>query len=148
MLYWVLNKKQVANEEDFLNHSSLADIHKGVGTEGSNANDHLKELHGRNTLGLPHLQSSYPLVTSSEEETDSDDSSERFIKKRKMFEDDNFSNASKKIFRPSSVSIQKNISSKSPTSIKKGTFLLKKGSTRTPSSIRHFVGMRPKNVKK
>ncbi|GFS97039.1 uncharacterized protein TNCV_4433321 [Trichonephila clavipes] len=169
---------QVANEEDFLNHSSLADIRKGGDTEDSKADDHLKELRPRNILCLPHSQSSYPLemqnmtpskgkyyepsrelgsstyVTDKiefsrppQKETDNNNFSERFIlNKRKILEGDNFTNASKKIFHPSSVSNQNNVSSKPSTSVKRGTSLLIKSADRTQSRIQHLIGMHPKNV--
>ncbi|GFY69886.1 uncharacterized protein TNIN_252561 [Trichonephila inaurata madagascariensis] len=172
---------QVANEDDFLNHSSLADIHNGGDTKDSNDVNRLKELRRRNTFCLPHLQSSYPLeiqnMTPSEkkyyepsrhlmnislvtdkmelnrqqeEETDSDNSRKPFIlSKRKIPDNDNVTNASKKIFRPSSLSTKvKSLSSKSATSLKQGTSLLKKGTIRTPSSTRHFNNKPHNNSKK
>ncbi|CAL1301012.1 unnamed protein product [Larinioides sclopetarius] len=52
---------QVADEDDFLNESSLAEIHNGGILEGESGENRLLELQRRNTLCPPHLQSSYPL---------------------------------------------------------------------------------------
>ncbi|KAG8185760.1 hypothetical protein JTE90_000743 [Oedothorax gibbosus] len=151
------------DEEDFLNHSSLALIQNGPLPETPNPKERLTELQRRNTLCPPHLQSSYPLeiqnMTPSErkysmvpprranEPVPSTSAGVGGIKRKTSEMNSSRQSPSKRrlmgVVRPSNHTMAK------PTTplAKLKTSLATRSSFRTPSSIRRLMSMHGRKSK-